>query len=541
MLIKMTGTMPEREQVLHDLDMPRLLARMLPDLTEEQACLFLQKYLCRDSAEIGERSQLLEEFAEKSDENELMEFSLDLRSLSEERRKEEQALDRVHQLLYRGRRLEIYIRCIDRIAEIGSRGFRSERMNELTEQAKAIQTSEVYRAIRRSLDEYHDKAVFPKSAVIGLNAQSDGRPLEMGLLRFEEKAEPMVPAAGTEHSDKEANSLFAGMVYNRTIYGTHFDEYLSTALEKQWKNRITRLLDMFRKTPEPREEILDGLADELLFYARGLAMIRVFKEQGYPVCRPAAVESDTARMQAVGMIYPELGLKSKEVQPNPVTLQDGGSVIVTGANHSGKTSYLKMISQNLLFAQLGYYAVADSFRFVPADRLFTLFSSGEDSDMTASRMGVEVRILAEILETAGSRDLVLINEPLTSTNPVEAISICADLVTGFLEKNVTCMMVTHLYDIYFLLRSRLSEELDANLTSMVAEAESTAEGMEYFYHFEYKDPLGNSYAKETARAFGITLEDLIADPDLRRQAEDYCVSEDKNRLYRKEDSDELSD
>ena len=351
----------------------------------------------------------------------------------------------------------------------------------------------------------------------------------------------MVPAAGTEHSDKEANSLFAGMVYNRTIYGPHFDEYLSTALEKQWKNRITRLLDMFRKTPEPREEILDGLADELLFYARGLAMIRVFKEQGYPVCRPVAVESDTARMQAVGMIYPELGLKSKEVQPNPVTLQDGGSVIVTGANHSGKTSYLKMIAQNLLFAQLGYYAVADSFRFVPADRLFTLFSSGEDSDMTASRMGVEVRILAEILETAGSRDLVLINEPLTSTNPVEAISICADLVTGFLEKNVTCMMVTHLYDIYFLLRSRLPEELDANLTSMVAEAESTAEGMEYFYHFEYKDPLGNSYAKETARAFGITLEDLIADPDLRRQAEDYCVSEDKNRLYRKEDSDELSD
>lgn len=80
MLIKMTGTMPEREQVLHDLDMPRLLVRMLPGMTEDQACLFLQKYLCRDSAEIGERSLLLTEFADKSGEEELLRLSEDLRS-----------------------------------------------------------------------------------------------------------------------------------------------------------------------------------------------------------------------------------------------------------------------------------------------------------------------------------------------------------------------------------------------------------------------------------------------------------------------------
>ena len=541
MLIKMTGTMPEREQVLHDLDMPRLLVRMLPGMTEDQACLFLQKYLCRDSAEIGERSLLLTEFADKSGEEELLRLSEDLRSLPEEERKEEQALDRVHQLLYRGRRLEIYIRCIDKIAEIGGRGFRSERMNELTERAHAVQNTAAYKAIRKSLDEYHEKAVFPRSAVIGLNAQSDGRPLEMGLLKFEETEEPMVPAAGTDYADKAVNSLFTGMVYNRTIYGTHFDEYLSAALEKQWKGKIGRLQDMFRKTPAPDKDVLEGLADEFLFYARGLTLIRVIREQGYPVCRPEAVEQADICMQAENMIYPELGMKSEKVQPNPVSLQNGGSVIVTGANHSGKTSYLQMIAQNLLFAQMGYYAAANVFRFMPAARLFTLFSSGEDSDMTASRMGVEARILADILETATAGDLVLINEPLTSTNPVEAISICADLVTGFLEKKVTCMMVTHLYDIYFLLRSKLPDELDAYLTSMVAEAESTAEGMEYFYHFEYKDPLGNSYAKETARNFGITLEDLIPDPALRRQAEDFCVSEDKNRLYRKEDPDELSD
>ena len=90
--------------------------------------------------------------------------------------------------------------------------------------------------------------------------------------------------------------------------------------------------------------------------------------------------------------------------------------------------------------------------------------------MTASRMGVEIKILAEMLEQVESEDLALINEPLTSTNPVEAISICGDLVEKFLEKRVTCMMVTHLYDVYFLLRSTLPDSLQPRLVSLVTEA-----------------------------------------------------------------------
>lgn len=116
------------------------------------------------------------------------------------------------------------------------------------------------------------------------------------------------------------------------------------------------------------------------------------------------------------------------------------------ANHSGKTSYLKTVGQILLLAQLGFYVPATDLAFRPVHKIHTLFSAGEDSDMTASRMGIEVRILAEILDQAKAEDLVLINEPLTSTNPVEAISICADLIQNCCGIVLSCLVVTHLYD-----------------------------------------------------------------------------------------------
>ena len=157
--------------------------------------------------------------------------------------------------------------------------------------------------------------------------------------------------------------------------------------------------------------------------------------------------------------------------------------------------------------------------------------------MTASRMGVEIKILAEMLEQVESEDLALINEPLTSTNPVEAISICGDLVEKFLEKRVTCMMVTHLYDVYFLLRSTLPDSLQPRLVSLVTEARyQEKEGMIYSYRLRESEPLGNSYARQTAEAFGITLEDLVGDSNGLRQAAEFCEKESSRAMYTREEA-----
>lgn len=534
MLIEKTGTMPEKEQALHDLDMERLLNRIDPAMDAHRAIVFLHQYLCWDGEEITARSLLLQEFREKSSLSELVDLSRDLAALTEEARKLEQSGDRLHLLLYTGRRMEIYIRAVEKIYEIGSRGFSSTRMQHLTAWMQEIRGLAMYQSCCKALKQYHEMIVFPHRMRVGINTQEDARPLEMGVLEETSQEQTESPLIGTGFGQSETRSLFPRMSYTREAYGTHFEEYLSRQLEKQWKGKVTKALELWKKLEAPQAEALSALSDEFAFYAEGLRTAEAFEKRGCTVCIPKVGEG---LLHAQELFYPELVLASDQVEGNPAALLDGGSVIVTGANHSGKTSYLKTIGQTLLLAQLGFAVPGAAVEFRPVKRIFTLFSAGEDRAMTASRMGVEIKILAEMLEQVESEDLVLINEPLTSTNPVEAISICGDLVEKFLEKRVTCMMVTHLYDVYFLLRSTLPDSLQPRLVSLVTEARyQEKEGMIYSYRLRESEPLGNSYARQTAEAFGITLEDLVGDSNGLRQAAEFCEKESSRAMYTREEA-----
>ncbi|HCA34219.1 MAG TPA: hypothetical protein DEP00_03910 [Lachnospiraceae bacterium] len=163
--------------------------------------------------------------------------------------------------------------------------------------------------------------------------------------------------------------------------------------------------------------------------------------------------------------------------------------------------------------------------------------------MTKSRMGIEVKKLTQILKQATSSDLIFLNEPMTSTNPVEAVSICAQLTRHFIDKGITHLLVTHLYDIYYLLKAKLTPDQLTHLESLITlSAYDEASGtMRHSYKLTRHEPLGNSYARETAAAFGITLDKMIADPVLKNQASDYIEAHNIDSIYEREKDNGLSD
>ena len=113
----------------------------------------------------------------------------------------------------------------------------------------------------------------------------------------------------------------------------------------------------------------------------------------------------------------------------------------------------------------------------------------------------------------------------------------------FLEENITHLLVTHLYDIYFLLKAELKPELLKRLDSLVTESSydpSTGQ-MVHAYKLYYHEPLGNSYARETATAYGITLEDMIASGDLLQEARSYVDSHNIDSIYEGGEADGISD
>lgn len=529
-LVGRINSMEAQERMLRDLDLPRLLCRMDTRMEEAEAIHFLQKYLCSEKEEILERSLLLGEFFEKSSREELDQLAEDLASLEEERRKYNQSADRIHLLLYSARRAVIYTRCMETIRSFGDRGFTSSRMQSLVEEIRRILETEAYRRCAAALQEHQKIITFPRRMGIAINTREDARPAEMGVLWASGEEANWNPLIGADDTSRQPNTLFPAMSYQREQYGTHFEEYLSRNLEKQWKAKIGKALDLWKKIELPNEQEVGALAEEFAFYAVGIRVMQAFAQRGYALCRPQIVFEPL--MKTERMVYPELALSTEKVQGNGVRLENGGAVIVTGANHSGKTSYLKTVGQILLLAQLGFYVPATDLVFRPVHRIHTLFSAGEDSDMTASRMGIEVRILAEILDQAKAEDLVLINEPLTSTNPVEAISICADLIQKLLRNRVSCLVVTHLYDVYFLLRSTMPKEFQSQLKSLVTLARyEEHQGMIYSYQLIESEPQGTSYAMQTAESFGITLKDLIHNAADITKAQEFCEEEGKRPMY----------
>ena len=65
--------------------------------------------------------------------------------------------------------------------------------------------------------------------------------------------------------------------------------------------------------------------------------------------------------------------------------------------------------------------------------------------------------------------------------------------------------------------------------------------MIHHYRLWEAEPEGNSYARETAASFGVTLRDMLAGDDLLQQAVDFCQAHNDHTVYEKEDSHGLSD
>ncbi|MBO4887826.1 MAG: hypothetical protein J5589_05890 [Firmicutes bacterium] len=563
----------ELRQTLTDLDLTQVLCLIDPRMDQKAASSFAGRYFSSDSAEIAERSAFLKDLSALTDADSLQKGIDAIYQLDAENQKALIAPTRFQSVLYRWRRLAAYRKVVLSFCAILSPktadgSALSRRCQILTDYFRSLREEPFFASLEEALGSLDQALPLPRYIQLGFNMREDGYPQEMGIIGAEghidlRKTDFASEISGNDNvsddSEIPLNALLSfddpslpskglgpEFIYNRGLYGSHFDEYIEHAAEKQWKAEIGRaekILDKLQPKGEKLKELdtLLSLREPLSFYQIGLLCLEAFEKRGYSLCIPEPLPDTPLIIREA--LYPDFILQHEGIRGNDLTLKRGNAVIITGANHSGKTSYLKTIGQCTALAQLGFFVPAKEMIFTPVTHIFTLFSAGEDSSMNASRMGLEVKKLTAILKKATDTDLILLNEPMTSTNPVEAVSICADMTRHFLEKNITHLLVTHLYDIYFLLKAELKPELLKRLDSLVTESSydpSTGQ-MVHAYKLYYHEPLGNSYARETATAYGITLEDMIASGDLLLEARSYVDSHNIDSIYEGGEADGISD
>ena len=79
--------------------------------------------------------------------------------------------------------------------------------------------------------------------------------------------------------------------------------------------------------------------------------------------------------------------------------------------------------------------------------MFTHFPRDEDDTLTRGRLDDELARLSALADTMTGGALLLLNESLSSTNEREGAEIAAEIVRALVERDVTVVYVTHMYEL----------------------------------------------------------------------------------------------
>ena len=232
-------------------------------------------------------------------------------------------------------------------------------------------------------------------------------------------------------------------------------EEIKTELDNQ---RLTKdLLQVTKNTPykdlarlsyRARREMKNAAYRLMTHYAKldawrslGLATVKnnwVFPEirQAFPIC-----------MQATALYHP---LLKHPVSYDVDFSEEHNFLLLTGANMSGKTTFMRTLGVSALLAHLGMGVPASSFRISFLDGIITNMHVEDNLVLGESYFFAEVKRIKHTAQQLQqpTPHLVLMDELFKGTNVHDAYECTKAVVEGLLNHNRHIMVLsTHLYEV----------------------------------------------------------------------------------------------
>lgn len=131
-------------------------------------------------------------------------------------------------------------------------------------------------------------------------------------------------------------------------------------------------------------------------------------------------------------------------EPVANNISEKNSVIITGSNASGKSTFLKTVAINSILAQTVYTCTAKSFT-TNFYKTYTSMALRDDLMNNESYYIVEIKSIKRILDAVSKNIPVLcfVDEVLRGTNTVERIAASTHILKKLCEDNVMCFAATH--------------------------------------------------------------------------------------------------
>lgn len=288
-----------------------------------------------------------------------------------------------------------------------------------------------------------------------------------------------------------------------TVELAALEEKIANAAGKSLEIELV-LFDTMRKAVVESAVLIQTAARALAVVdvSQGLAMLA--GEEAW--CRPRIDDSQAFEIVQGRHPVVEQSLRRAAQQPfvpNHCMLSpgddssDGKIWLLTGPNMGGKSTFLRQNALIAILAQAGSFVPATSAHIGIVDRLFSRVGASDDLARGRSTFMVEMVETAAILNQAGPRSLVILDEIGRGTSTFDGLSIAWACVEHLHEVNKSrALFATHFHELTAL--SGKLPRLD-NVTMRVKEWD----GEVVFLHEVSQGSADRSYGVQVARLAGL--------------------------------------
>jgi DNA mismatch repair protein MutS2 len=268
-------------------------------------------------------------------------------------------------------------------------------------------------------------------------------------------------------------------------------------LEREEAREIRRILRELTRRLEPVAEALSGSQDALVDFDSLHARARVALE--WRAEAPEILEPGADSFAVVEGRHPLLLASADAVVPFELAFEPGERVlVVSGPNTGGKSVFLKAMGLLPVLAQSGILPpVRKGTRLPVFTQVFADIGDEQSIEGSLSTFSAHLANLREIVQSADTNSLVLVDEMGTGTDPAEGAALARAVLEELAERGALTIATSHLGAL---------KHLDAEGSGVVnASLQFDPDRMEPTYQLVKGRP-GRSYGLAIARRLGFPSE-----------------------------------
>ncbi len=210
--------------------------------------------------------------------------------------------------------------------------------------------------------------------------------------------------------------------------------------------KYNSMLNFFKKSYAVLNRIYEKIG-----YLDSMTAAASFRKSIYYYCEPELSRSEKPFLEAEDLYHPLLE------SPVPNSITENRSVLLTGSNASGKSTFIKVLAINAILSQTIYTSTARSYR----GSFFLIYSSMALRDNifgNESYYIVEIKSLKRILDHVNEDIpmLCFIDEVLRGTNTLERIAASSRILHSLAGQNAMVFAATHDIELTHILENSFS-------------------------------------------------------------------------------------